>query len=116
MYAPLKSFIDPAFVLMAENSGGQLVGYIFATPDLPEAQQLGRINTLIVKTLAVLPDRRCAGLGGTLLEQAHLAAHAAGLTRAIHALMYEGNRSLNLSRRYATRFRSYELFRKTLRP
>lgn len=107
-YRQVVPFLKPELVLMAEQNG-QLVGFLFALPDLLAAQR-GAIDTVIIKTVAVLPGRELAGLGSLLLARAQAIAHHLGYTRAIHALMHETNRSLNLSRRYAVSMRRYCLF------
>jgi GNAT superfamily N-acetyltransferase len=90
------------------------VGYVFAVPDFAQAQRGSPIDTLIVKTLAVLPGRAYAGLGAWLLGEVHAAGRRLGFTRAIHALMHETNQSRNLSAHYARTIRRYTLLSKRL--
>ncbi|MBD2090419.1 GNAT family N-acetyltransferase [Microcoleus sp. FACHB-1515] len=111
-YRQVVPFLKPELVLMAEQDG-QLVGFLFALPDLLEAKR-GAIDTVIIKTVAVLPGREFAGLGSLLVARAQAIAQALGYTRAIHALMHETNRSLNLSRRYAVPMRRYCLFGRSI--
>lgn len=116
LYRPLLPCLQPDLILLAEH-GENLVGCLFALPDLLEARRGGAIRTVIVKTVAVLPGRAYAGLGALLVARAHAAAREHGFTRAIHALMHDGNPSRNLSRRTATRtIRRYALFARDLRP
>lgn len=109
-YSAIRERIVPELVLLAEL-GGELLGYVFAVPNWVGASN-GPVRSVIVKTVAVLPERRCAGLGTVLVQEAHHAARVLGYTRAIHALMHETNNSLNLSARYATPFRRYTLYAK----
>ena len=109
MYTPIRERLVPELVMLAENHG-ELLGYVFGVPDLLQAQRGERVDTAIIKTLAVRPGRAAAGLGGLLMERSHLAAHAMGMTRAIHALMHETNKSLSLSSHYGKPFRRYTLF------
>ena len=111
MYTPIRERLVPELVLLAEN-GSELLGFAFGIPDLLQAQTGERVDTMILKTLAVRPGRAAAGLGGLLMEHSHLAAHAIGMTRAIHALMHETNKSLSLSSHYGKPFRRYTLFSK----
>jgi GNAT superfamily N-acetyltransferase len=111
-YSAIRERIVPELVLMAELNG-ELLGYLFAVPNWVEAAR-GRVSTVIVKTVAVLPKRRCAGLGTVLVQEAHRVARERGFSRAIHALMHESNNSLNLSARYAKPFRRYALYSKPL--
>jgi GNAT superfamily N-acetyltransferase len=112
-YGSIRTQVRPELVLLAEQEG-RTVGYIFAIPDLAQARR-GPIDTVILKTVAVLPGRSWAGLGNLLVARCQQAARALGFTRAIHALMHEDNNSLNLSGHYAQPFRRYTLFARDLR-
>ena len=114
-YLAIKDRVRPKLVLLAEQDG-KPVGYVFAVPDYAQAQRAEPVTTVIVKTLAVLPGRRHAGLGAWLLAEAHSASQKLGFTRAIHALMHETNKSRNLSAHYAKTIRRYALFSKRLAP
>jgi predicted N-acetyltransferase YhbS len=94
----------------------RVVGFVFATPDLLERSLQGSIDTIIIKTLAVLPERSYAGLGQVLLAHAQQHALELGYSRAIHALMRDVGSMRRLSGRYARPFRGYTLFAKTLTP
>jgi GNAT superfamily N-acetyltransferase len=108
-YRAVQGKMKPELVLLAEHEG-KPVGYVFAIPDLAQAQRGERVTAVIVKTLAVLPGRRNAGLGALLLDAVHRAAEKMGFKRAIHALMHETNKSRNLSAHYAQTIRRYTLF------
>ncbi len=112
-YRSIRDRIRPELVLLAEQEG-KPTGYVFTVPDFAQAQRGAAVNTIIVKTLAVLPGRRHAGLGAWLLAEAHAAARKVGFARAIHALMHETNKSRNLSAHYAKMIRRYTLFSKRL--
>jgi len=112
-YRALLPALRPELVLIAETAD-QPVGFIFAVPDLKQAERGRPIDTVVVKTLAVLPERAHAGLGSLLLAVCQGMARRLGYTRAIHALMHEQNVSRNLSRRYAQPMRRYALFGKAL--
>jgi GNAT superfamily N-acetyltransferase len=115
LYLPICNVIDPHLVLLAER-GDQPVGFIFGVGDLNQRTRGDPMDTLIVKSLAILPDRRYAGLGTVLLDRCQQAARKLGFQRAIHALMHEGNdRVARLSSRYGRPFRRYSLFARTLR-
>ncbi|HEY9619512.1 MAG TPA: hypothetical protein V6C78_04040 [Crinalium sp.] len=91
-----------------------LVGFLFAIPDLLQAKRGDRINTVIIKTVAVLPGRQYAGLGNVLVARVQAIAHQLGYTRAIHALMHDANNSRNVSKHYAHTIRQYTLYAKEL--
>jgi GNAT superfamily N-acetyltransferase len=114
LYLPICNVVEPSLVLLAEHAG-RPVGFIFGVGDLNQKSRGEPIDTLIVKSLAILPDRRYAGLGTVLLDRCQQAARKLGLCRAIHALMHAGNdRVVRLSSRYGRPFRRYALFAKKL--
>jgi hypothetical protein len=108
-YSKLLSQIRPELLLLAER-GDELVGYIFAIPDFAQALRGDTLDTFLIKTIAILPDTGLAGLGGLLAAQVQDAGRRMGFRRCIHALMFEGNVSRSLSRRYAVTMRKYSLF------
>lgn len=108
-YAALLPRVDPRLVLLAEHRG-VVVGYVFVTPDLLEAARGVPVRTAIVKTLAVDPAHGGRGLGGWLVDRVQQQAKTLGLTRVIHALMIETNRSQQISRHYGRPFRRYAVF------
>lgn len=109
-YAQVRPYMRPELVTIAMHEDSP-VGFIFTLPDVLPAR-LGRpMETAIVKTLAVLPDRRFAGLGTHLGIANRRAVHQLGYRRMIHALMHTSNKSRSISARYAsTPFRRYTLF------
>jgi GNAT superfamily N-acetyltransferase len=112
-YSQIQPYLQPELVLLAEQAG-KLVGFLFALPDLLQAQRGQAIDTVIIKTVAVLPGRAYAGLGNLLVSRCQEIAAQLGYTRAIHALMHDDNQSRNLSSRYAHTIRQYTLFSKVL--
>ncbi len=114
-YQAIRSRVQPELVLLAEQHD-RPVGYVFATPDYAQLQRGEALTTVIVKTLAVLPGRSYAGLGALLLGEIHAVARRLGMSRAIHALMHETNKSRNLSAHYSHTIRRYALLAKRLGP
>jgi GNAT superfamily N-acetyltransferase len=112
-YRALLPALRPELVLIAE-AADQPVGFIFAVPDLKQAERGRPIDTVIAKTVAVLPEQAHAGLGSLLLAVCQRTASQLGYMRAIHALIHEQNVSRNLSRHYAHPMRRYALFGKVL--
>jgi L-amino acid N-acyltransferase YncA len=107
MYGKIVPALRAELVLIAERKG-EPIGYVFGVPDLAVRERM------IVKTVAVCPGRANMGLGRLLVSECQLAAVRLGFRRAIHALMHESNASLNLSARYARKFRRYALFSREL--
>jgi len=113
LYRPMLPHVRPELVLLAEDGDGP-VGFVFGVPDLLQPQRGVPIDTVIIKTVAVLPGRSTAGLGGLLVARCHAAARRLGFARAIHALMHERNVSRNISSERARPIRRYALFARRL--
>jgi len=112
-YAKVRSHVEPDFVRIAERAG-VACGFLFGIRDL-EADARGEKPAVIVKTLAVDPAARSAGLGSLLVDEVHAAAFAKGYTESIHAMEHESNTSRKITGRYGGRiFRNYALFSKPL--
>jgi GNAT superfamily N-acetyltransferase len=112
-YAPIRPYMRPELVLLAERYGG-LIGYIFAIPNLLQAQFGRPMDTAIIKTMAVHPEHAGAGLGSFLMARCQQAMRAAGFKRVIHALFHEANRSGRISGQTARVIRRYTLFARPL--
>ena len=104
MYRPLREHIVEEMVLFAERDG-EPVGFVFGIPDLLQPGT-GRF---VVKTLAVRPEERRNGLGAWLVGELHRQADGLGFDRGIHALMWAGSRSRNISAHGGRIFREYAL-------
>jgi GNAT superfamily N-acetyltransferase len=114
-YHAVLPHVRPELVLLAER-GADLVGFMFALPNLVEAHTGRPVRSVVLKTLAVSPAARGAGLGTLLLARAQVTARSMGLTRAIHALIHERNVSRRISDRYARTIRRYALYAKRVAP
>ena len=112
-YKSLLPYINPELVLIAEKND-KIIGFLLAIPDILQAQRGEKINTIIIKTVAILPQRVYRGLGRWLVAICQEKAVNMGFTRAIHALMHDANPSRNLSLIYAQSIRHYALFGKYL--
>jgi GNAT superfamily N-acetyltransferase len=112
-YRSVLAHIRPQLVTIAEGDG-RAVGFMFAIPDMAQGQRGERVDTVILKTVAVLPDAGGIGLGGYLVAQCQQTARMMGFTHAIHALMHEENLSLAISGRYGRLMRRYALFSRPL--
>lgn len=92
MYEPVKRFLNPEWVLLAENKNDEAVAFVFGFDNLYCRDK----KSLIVKTLAQIPDYKYKGIGSYLVEVLHQKAHFAGYDNVIHALMHESNVSANI--------------------
>jgi len=113
LYLPFRDYLRPDLIMIAECEGHG-VGFILSIPDFAQLDREERINTVIVKTVAVIPGRRYAGLGAVLVARAHRIARESGYQRVIHALMHQDNNSMNISGHYARPFRRYTLYAREL--
>ncbi len=108
-YEPVRPHIKSELCLIAEIDG-RTVGFLFALPDAMQQARGQQIDTIIIKTLAVLPEFANEGLGSLLADRCQKIAAESGYRRAIHALMSDSNNSRRISNRYARVFRRYALF------
>lgn len=113
MYEPVLPVARPELVLIAE-SDGQCVGYLFAIPDLAQKARGREVDTFIIKTVSILPKPELRGLGTLLVSRAQERGRELAFRCCIHALMFEDNISLNISRHYADVMRKYTLYSKDL--
>ena len=113
-YQKVKALVQPDLTMIAEKDGSP-IGYLFAIPDVNEQQRGEQVKTIIIKTVAVLPENSHAGLGALLVDKVQQKAREMGFQRAVHALMFDGNVSRNISGHYADVMRRYTLFTKPFR-
>ena len=112
-YRQILPEVGPELVLIAELYD-QPIGFVFALPDLLQKGRGQAVDTIILKTIAVLPEHGGAGLGSLLIARCHEVARELGYTRVIHALMLDANYSRKISRHFAQTIRRYTLFAKVL--
>jgi len=114
MYVPLLKGVDPRLMLVAKQ-GGEVVGFIFAPPDMLQRDYQEKIDAIVIKTIAILPRKELSGLGRVLIVDMLENAVGMGFTTAISALMHCDNRSQKISSDCAGPMRRYSLFAKELR-
>lgn len=114
MYAPLLQSVEPRLMLVARQYG-EIVGFIFAPPDILQKSYCESVDTVVLKTVAILPRKELSGLGRVLIVEVMANAVAMGFTSAISALMHEDNPSQKISSSCAGPMRRYSLFAKALR-
>ncbi len=112
-YGRLRPYLRKELALMAERDG-EPIGYLFAVPDNLQAENVGTVDTVIIKTVAVLPGRANAGLGILLAARVCENARELGYSKAVHALMREGTTSQNTNSSYTRLFRRYALYAQSL--
>ncbi len=92
MYEPVKNFLNPEWILIAEDENNSPLAFIFGFDNLFSREK----KSLVVKTLAQVPDYKYKGIGSYLTELLHKKAFIAGYDNIIHALMHESNVSANI--------------------
>jgi GNAT superfamily N-acetyltransferase len=112
-YQAIRPFLRGELALIAEREG-EPIGFVFTLPNVLQGKHGPSTETAILKTVATLPDRKYAGLGSLLVAETQSRARDLGYHRVIHALMHQGNNSINVSGRYAAPFRQYSLYAKRL--
>ncbi len=112
-YLPLRPHLNPELVLIAETES-KPIGFMLSVPDLYQTKRGRAVDTVILKTVAVDPEQAGGGLGTLLVAHCQDKAAQLGYKRAIHALMYEANRSRRISSHTAQTIRRYTLFARPL--
>ncbi len=92
MYEPVKAFLNPEWILLAENENNEAIAFIFGFDNLYSREK----KSLIIKTLAQVPDYKYRGIGSYLVEVIHQKAFENNYDNIIHALMHEDNVSTNI--------------------
>lgn len=84
------------------RSGEKILGYL--------SSLIENDDTLILKTIAVLPEFQGKGLGNALVHKAHRDALEKGYKKIIYALIREDNNIKNFPKEEAVVFRKYSTF------
>ena len=113
MYTPLLAKLSPDLVVIVELRG-EPVAFCLAVPDLLQAGRGEPVDTVIVKSIAVLPAHQGKGLAAAMLTRINQTARALGMHRTIHALMHEANASRKLDGALMRDFRRYTLYARAL--
>jgi len=92
----------------------ELIGYVFGIPDYTELGYKGKIDTIILKTIAVSPEYNGKGMGYILINSLIEEAEKEGYENVIYALMHESNVSKNIGLLLGNMLRRYTLFIKEL--
>jgi len=113
-YQKILPAMRPELMIVAEQQT-EMVGFLFAVPDLLRRTHGAPLDTFIIKTVAILPRRELGGLGTLLVGHAQQIGRQMGFQRCIHALMHAGNKlARNISAAYAEPMRRYTLYAKDL--
>ena len=94
--------------------GDELIGYVFGISDYAELGYKGKIDTIILKTIAVSPIYNGKGMGYILINSLVEEAEKEGYENVIYALMHQSNVSKNIGLLLGNMLRKYTLFIKEL--
>ena len=92
----------------------ELIGYVFGIPDYAELQYKEKVETMILKTIAISPRYNGKGMGYILIDELVKEAEHSGYKNVIYALMHEKNISKNIGSLLGDELRRYALFIKEL--
>lgn len=110
-YAAAKKIIQPDFFQIAEDAEGNIVGFMFCVDDLYNKKE----KSLIIKTLARMPDEKWKGLTKITGDIVYKTARDKGYKTIVHAFMHQHNASTSVSRNFkGVVFRKYILYGKEL--
>ena len=114
-YTPYIDKIDDDFVLIAEKDGVGEVGFVFCIPNYEEMKKGIPVETLILKTIAVLPEYEDLAIGNVLLDDISNKAKEKNYKNWIFAFMYKNNTSQKMAKRNnAEAIREYVIFGKEI--
>lgn len=113
-YEKYLDMIKEDFILIAEQDGKE-IGFIFCIPNYNELQEGKKLETLIVKTVAVLPEYEHFVIGNILLNKIGKKALEQGFKEWIFAFMYSDNTSQKMAQRNKTELiREYSIYGKEI--
>lgn len=113
-YEPYIDMVVEELILIAEKDGKE-VGFVFSIPNFNELKIKGKIESVILKTIAVLPEYQRLSIGNIMLNRVSKIAKTIGFKDWIFAFMYSGNTSQKMAKRNKTEvIREYALYGKEI--
>ncbi|WNJ17835.1 hypothetical protein [Pontibacter sp. G13] len=94
-YLPLRKFLKAEWIFLAEDEG-ELVGLMFAYPNLPHIHP----KSVVAKTVVRAPGRKYAGIGRVLANLLHHHMQETAMEELVHAFMILDGNGQALSHRY----------------
>ena len=111
-YEQYISMVDEDLILIAEKDGKE-IGFVFCIPNFNELKEGKELKTLILKTIAVLPEYEDLAIGNILLSKIAKIARNKRFKEWIFAFMYSNNTSQKMAKRNQTQsIREYALYGK----
>lgn len=113
-YEQYIKMVDEDLILICEKEEKEL-GFVFCIPNYNELKENGKINTIIVKTIAVVPECENLAIGNVMLRKIAKMAQNKGYEEWIYAFMYRNNTSQKMAKRNKTEIiREYALYGKEI--
>lgn len=110
-YGSVKPYIDPQYVIIAEDAQQNILGFIFCLENRYDTEKKG----MIIKTIAKDPSIRYGGLGSLLGNKLKQRVLENGYNYMIHAFMIQSNASRTLSEHFSGKaWKEYELYGKQI--
>ncbi len=114
-YEQYIDLVDEDLILIAEKEEKE-IGFIFSIPNLEELKKEKKLETLILKTVAVIPEYEHLAIGNILSNRIAKIAEDKGFKNWICAFMYSNNTSQKMAKRNKTEvIREYALYGKELK-
>ncbi len=114
-YLPYINMIDEQLILIAEKEGKE-IGFVFCIPNFNELKEGKELKTLILKTVAVLPEYEHLAIGNILLRKISEIAKRKNFKEWIFAFMYSDNTSQKMAQRNNTEvIREYAIYGKEIK-
>lgn len=113
-YEQYINMVDEDFILIAEKDGKE-IAFIFCVPNFNELKENKPLKTLILKTVAVLPEYENLAIGNVLLSEISNMAKQKNFKEWIFAFMYSNNTSQKMAKRNnAQIIRQYAIYGKEI--
>ena len=113
-YTDYIEMVDEDFILLAEKDGKE-IGFVFCVPNFIELKMGKPLTTLILKTIAVLPEYEDLAIGNVLLDNIANKAEEKNFKEWIFAFMYKNNTSQKMAKRNnAKPIREYAIYGKKI--
>lgn len=110
-YLQVEKYMNPEFVLIAENQENETVGIFFCLPDHFNPNEKG----IVIKTIARKNDPALKGLGHVMAEIIYASAKQQQVKYTIHAFMHTQGTSVNISQNYSGQpIKQYALYEKNI--
>lgn len=113
-YEKYIQMCDEELILLAEKND-ETIGFLFSIPNFNELKEQGKITTIILKTIAVLPEYEDYSIGNVLTNMIKQTAINKEYENWIFAFMYKSNTSQRMAKRNNTEtIREYALYGKEI--